>query len=527
MTRTKLPLLLCILLALLTPSTFAVGKAKHVVVVVMDGLRPDSVTAEDMPNLAKMAGGGTFFTRHHPVYVSSTEVNGTALATGALPRRSGVMANREYRPDVELLVPVDTQSEWAAWKGDQISDGKWIRVETLPQIVRAAGGKTVVAGTKPVAMLWDRSWQNRTVEQPTLYNGDTIPGALKDSLVAGFGPIPLSPDNRLFANVAQDHWTVRVLIEKLWGNGLPALSVLWLSEPDYSKHGAGPGSKNARAGLKSSDDCLGKVLAALDERKLRDQTDVFVVSDHGFSTVAAGVDVFDDLTRKGGFDLGGLFLDKPEKGSILTVGLGGSSMYYVIDHDPDLIARLVKHLQGTVYTGVIFTKDGLEGTFKLADAGLDTPNAPDVLISMRWSAEKPPREGAMPGALLADGKSYRAGAGTHSSLSRFDMNNTLIAAGPDFKAGFRNQAPSASHDLAPTVLDILGIPVPKAGMDGRVLREAYVDAKDTDVPQVETTILRAKRQLDKKLWQQYLKVSKVGNLTYLDEGNAGAGPEGK
>jgi arylsulfatase A-like enzyme len=526
MTPTKLPLLLLTLLAF-APSALAAGKARHVVIVVMDGLRPDSVTAEDMPNLSRLATSGTFFTRHHPVYVSSTEVNGTALATGARPARSGVLANREYRPDVELLAPVDTQNEWAAWKGDQVSNGKWIRVETLPQIVRAAGGKTVVAGTKPVAMLWDRSWANRTVDQPTLYNGDTIPGALKDSLVASFGPIPTSLDNRLFPNVAQDHWTTRALIDKLWANGLPALSVLWLSEPDYAQHGAGPGSKVARAALKSSDDCLGKVLAALDQAKLRDQTDVFVASDHGFSTVAQGIDVFDDLTRKGGFDLGGMFVEKPEKGSILTVGLGGSSMYYVTDHDPELTARLVKHLQGSLYTGVIFTKGGSEGTFKLADAGLDTPNAPDVLISMRWSAEKPNREGAMPGALLADGKGYRSGAGTHSSLSRFDMNNTLIAAGPDFKAGFRNQAPSASHDLAPTVLDILGIPVPKAGMDGRVLREAFADATDADVPAVETTVLRAQRQLDKKLWQQYLKVSKVGNLTYLDEGNAGAGPEGK
>lgn len=520
-------LALALALALLSPSSYAAGKAKHVVVVVMDGLRPDSVTAEDMPNLAKLATGGTFFLRHHPVYVSSTEVNGTALATGARPNRSGVMANREYRPDVELLVPVDTQSEYAAWKGDQVSGGKWIRVETLPQIVRAAGGKTVVAGTKPVAMLWDRSWQNRTPDQPTLYNGDTIPASVKDSLVASFGPIPTSPDNRLFANVAQDHWTTRALIEKLWSGNLPALSVLWLSEPDYAQHGSGPGSKVARAGLKSSDDCLGKLLAALDERKLRDQTDVFVVSDHGFSTVAIGVDVFDDLTRKGGFDIGGLFVDKPEKGSILDVGLGGSSMYYVTDHDPDLIARLVKHLQNTVYAGVLFTRDGLEGTFKFADAGLDTPNAPDVLMSMRWSAEKPPREGAMPGAVLADGKSYRTGAGTHGSLSRFEMNNTLVAAGPDFKPGFRNQSPSASHDLAPTVLDILGIPVPREGMDGRVLREAFTDAKDSDTPTVETTVLRAQRQLDKKLWQQYLKVSKIGTLTYLDEGNAGPGPEGK
>src|SRR4051794_41204056 len=84
----------------------AQGKAKHVLIVVMDGLRRDSVVEADMPNLSKLAEGGTFFAAHHSVYVTSTEVNGAALATGMRPGGSGVVGNREYRPDVELLQPV-------------------------------------------------------------------------------------------------------------------------------------------------------------------------------------------------------------------------------------------------------------------------------------------------------------------------------------------------------------------------------------------------------------------------------------
>src|SRR5438045_1471916 len=109
----------------------AQGKAKHVLIVVMDGLRRDSVVEADMPNLSKLAKGGTFFAAHHSAYVTSTEVNGASLATGMRPGGSGVVSNREYRPDVELLQPVDTQSEWAAWEGDRISGGKWIAAKTL------------------------------------------------------------------------------------------------------------------------------------------------------------------------------------------------------------------------------------------------------------------------------------------------------------------------------------------------------------------------------------------------------------
>jgi arylsulfatase A-like enzyme len=523
--RIRTLLLSVVVLGLVVPASVvrAAGKAQHVVIVVMDGLRRDSVVEADMPNLSKLAKEGTFFAAHHPVFVTSTEVNGTALATGMRPEHSGVTANREYRPDVELLQPVDTQGEWAAWKGDQVTGGKWINAKTLPQLVRAGGGKTVVAGTKPVAMLWDRSWDGRTIEQPTLYGGDTIPAALKDRLVQAYGPIPPSRDNRYFANVAQDHWTTKALTEKLWADGVPTLSVLWLSEPDYSQHGTGTGSKVAREALASSDDCLGQVLSTLDRLKLRDSTDVVVVSDHGFSTVALGVDIWDDLHRHG-FDVTGGFLEKPEKGDILMVGLGGSATFSVIGHDPEVIAKLVKHLQTTPYAGVLFTKDGAEGTFKLSDAGIDSPNAPDVMMTMRWTAETPRREGGMPGLLLASDKGYRSGAGSHGSLSRFELANVLVMAGPDFKQGFRDETPSGNSDVTPTVLSILGMKSDQP-LDGRVLREALVDEKG-EAPKTETQVMRATRDVGSKKWAQYLKVSTVDGRRYFDEGNAGAGPEG-
>src|SRR5437667_12884978 len=73
--------------------------AQHVLIVVMDGLRRDSVTPEQMPTLYALSQQGVFFNAHHPVYPSSTQVNGTALATGMKPGNRNVIANREYRPE--------------------------------------------------------------------------------------------------------------------------------------------------------------------------------------------------------------------------------------------------------------------------------------------------------------------------------------------------------------------------------------------------------------------------------------------
>ena len=503
-------------MAVLISVAEAAGKAKHVVIVVMDGLRPDSITAVEMPNLAALAGSGTFFANHHSTYISTTEGNAAALATGMQPRRGGIIGNREYRPEIDPLLPVDTQGAWNVWKGDQLSGGKWVAAETLPEIVRRRGGKTAVAGTKEVALLWDRHIEGRTADGVDVFGGEVIPGELRDQIVAKLGPLPPAKDGRYFSNNDQDLWTTQVLIEKLWVRGLPTLSVLWLSEPDYAQHSSGPGSPVARLALRNSDKCLGRMLAALDATGQRGDTDVFVVSDHGFSTIAQGVAVQSDLAQQG-LNVGGGFLDEPQRGSILMVGLGGSMLFYVIDHDRAIATKLVNYLQTTSYAGVIFSRDGLEGTFPLSQAGIDVPSAPDVILSMRWGAGTLPRAGAMPGLLIIDASNSAVGLGMHGSLSRFDMHNTLVAAGPDFKVGFKSATPSGNSDLAPTILDILGM-APDEAMDGRVLSEAYV-AAGQEAPQVETQTIHASRAS----WQQYLKISKVGPQAYLDEGNAGDG----
>jgi arylsulfatase A-like enzyme len=101
-------------------------------------------------------------------------------------------------------------------------------------------------------------------------------------------------------------------------------------------------------------------------------------------------------------------------------------------------------------------------------------------------------------------------------LSPFDTHNTLIAAGPDFKASFVSDVPSGNIDIAPTVLDVLGVTPPSA-MDGRVLREAMTGGAAP--PKPEQTTYKAARDLSARRWQQYLTVSRVGPVVYFDEGN--------
>jgi len=512
----SLSLVACLAQLLLTATGLAAEKAEHVVLVVWDGMRPDFVSAQYTPTLYELAQKGTFFANHHPVYVSSTEVNGTALATGCYPNRSGVIANSEYRPEIGWLGPNATEGLEMIRRGDLATGGKYIRVPTMCEIVQAAGFPTTVAGTKPVALLHDRAPRKSTgvgKDSVVIYNGRVMPSSLQ-AQIEKVNDDKKFPTNTI-PNTGRDEWTVKALREVAWKKAVPKLSVVWLSEPDASQHNASPGSDNALAALESSDKRLASILKFLEEKKIREKTDVMIVSDHGFSTIARGFELA-DILKKQGFKATKKFEDA-EPGDVMVVGLGGSAMLYVVDHEEEVIRKLVDFLHGSEFAAVIMSRLPIDGTFPLSAVRMDAPDtAPDLLVSFKWTDEK--NEFGAPGFVLSEGG--KRNAGTHASLSRFDMHNTLIGSGPSFRAGFINELPSSNADVAPTILSILGVK-PPSPMDGRVLSEALVGGKaPSGKPKTETA--KASRTIGLRQWDQYLKTTTFGGAFYVDEGNGGS-----
>ncbi len=482
---------------------------RHIVVIVWDGMRPDFVSEETTPTLWKLAREGVTFRNHHAVYPSATMVNGTALVTGVYPGKNGVIANYEYRPEIDRSRSINIESQAAVSRGDEVSGGKFISVPTITELVQRAGGRTVIASAKTVGLLLDRHAGIGTAKNcVTLFAGQTLPRDVLIPIVAALGPFPS-------AHLQRDAWTTKAVTDLLWKDGLPALSVLWLGEPDLTEHESAPGAPPALAAIKSSDENLAALLSALDKQAVRETTDLFVVSDHGFSTIRRSIDLRKILSGAG-FVAKTEFDDEPKPGDIMLVGNGGSVLFYVIGHEAALVHRLVEFLQQSDFAGVIFTKQGLPGTFRLDDAKIDNPNAADVVMAFRWNDSK--NQFGTPGMIDADWQ-REAGKGTHATLSRFDMHNTLIAAGPDFRRGQTDDLTTGNVDLAPTILHILGIKLAQ-GMDGRVLSEAMVSVDQVAAGRkTETKTIEAKKDFATGTWRQSMKISRVGSTTYLDEGN--------
>ena len=486
---------------------------RRVVLMVWDGLRPELISDEATPTLARLAREGVFFTRHHPVYPSSTEVNGTALVTGCYPGHSGLIANKEYRPAIQPLKTFATESLDAMRRGDELTGGRYLRVPTLPELLHAAGEPTAIAGTKLVTAVLDRAARPDGADSVVLFEGHTLPESFAAPLARQVGQ-PF-PSEIHFPNVEPDAWTTRALTDVLWKRaegGPPRFSVLWMSDPDYTQHQFGPASPPSRRALASADANLAAVLRSLDERGLRASTDVLVVSDHGFSTIGRGVDTVRALTEAG-FRAAREYKTPPARGDVLINGLGGTVFLYVAEHDADTVRRLAAFLEGSDFAGVIFTRDALPGTFPMSAAHIDSPDAPDLAVAMRWNDDK--NEAGLPGTVVSDG-GRKPGQGTHSSLSRYDLHNTLVAAGPDFRQGWRDELPTGNVDVAPTIAHLLGLKdAPK--MDGRVLTESLRESEGQPSPAPPAT---ERLQVQDASWTQYLQVTRFGGVDYLDEGNS-------
>mgnify|MGYP003693627891 CR=1 FL=1 len=69
-----------------------------------------------------------------------------------------------------------------------------------------------------------------------------------------------------------------------------------------------------------------------------------------------------------------------------------------------------------------------------------------------------------------EAKTAQIGVAGHGTSSPYDIHNTLIAAGRTFASARASEVPTSNVDLAPTLLRLLGLPVPQT-MTGRVIEE--------------------------------------------------------
>ncbi|WAC75725.1 ectonucleotide pyrophosphatase/phosphodiesterase [Roseateles sp. SL47] len=230
------------------PSTGpAAATRPPVILVSIDGMRPDYLNRSITPNLSRLAANGVRAEAMIPSFPSKTFPNHYTLVTGLRPDHHGVVDNTMEDPRIPgerfTLSNTTAVGDRRWWDG---AEPVWVTAEKHK--VRTA------------TMFWPGSEAAIHGVRPTRY--------------ATF-------DGKVSANARTD--TLLGWLDGGKAQGLGFLT-LYFDDVDHAGHEQGPDSPMVNDALAKVDQALGRLLDGLAARKL--EANIIVVSDHGMASVS-------------------------------------------------------------------------------------------------------------------------------------------------------------------------------------------------------------------------------------------------
>jgi arylsulfatase A-like enzyme len=211
-------------------------QATRVLILSIDGLRPDAISLAPMPNLLALMQNSAYTLNAQTVLPSVTLVSHASMLGGVCPSKHGVDWN-DYLPENGYASGTD-----------------------LFDIAHAAGLQTVMyVGKEKLRQLTEPS----STDIFTFIND-------RDLVIT----------ERLIADFPQDF----------------GLMFIHFPTPDWMGHEYGWMSSQQLSVVFRADEALGKILAELDARGLREETLIIITSDHGGHDTTHGTDFIEDMT---------------------------------------------------------------------------------------------------------------------------------------------------------------------------------------------------------------------------------------
>jgi len=220
----------------MTPTLMTPPRASRVLILSIDGLRPDAISLAPMPNLMALMQNGAYSLTAQTVHPSVTLVSHSSMLAGLCPDKHGVDWN-DYEPEKGYAIGTD-----------------------LFDLAHANGLRTVMYVGKE---------KLRQVTEPT------------------------STDNFVFINNRD-----LVITEQLLADFPQDFGVLFIHfpTPDWMGHEYGWLSPEQLSVIQHADEALGQILGALDARDLRAETLIIISADHGGHDTTHGSRMPEDMT---------------------------------------------------------------------------------------------------------------------------------------------------------------------------------------------------------------------------------------
>lgn len=423
-------------------------KDRHVVVICVDGLPAYLLDDPNvpMPAIRGLARAGVQAEGMVPANPSVTWPNHSSMTTGCWPDRHGVLFNGVLeRPGPGLPVTVNPRKDQA----------ELIFAPTVYDVLHQRGFSTAAINwpcTRNCATLDDNfpdvpeALDHTT---PRLIESLKRAGVFTDDTIAGFGKM-----NALARDVIWTQAACQVIREHK-----PHLTYLHLLNVDGTHHKYGPLTPAGYTAVAFADTCVRDVLDAIEAAGIREQTTIFIVSDHGFISIPQTLQPNVVLRKAGLLTVEGT---KVTSARVHTVPEGGIAMVYLTvpesrEQDRARVIELFEEQEGIagVVTPDQFSKYGLPQP-------ADYPQMADLVLSAKDGY-------GFSGSATGDEFVVKSEAtlGTHGFLSSNErMRATFIASGAGVRRGARIGVID-NIDLAPTIARRFGVAFESAA--GKVL----------------------------------------------------------
>ena len=405
--------------------------AKHVVLITIDGSRPDFYldSSWHADNIRALMASGAYAKGVNSVFPSMTYPSHTTIVTGVQPAKHGIYYNTG-------------PGEKVYWNDSSIK---------VPTIWGAATAK----GMTVASLLWPVS-----ADAPVAYD---IPdnGSLGEAQREQFSK-PAGFVDELRANVfggaAHIEYGRDVNVAKIAAyviaKAKPNLMTIHFFSVDHNEHMQGREGDQVRAAVRGADSAVGIVMNALKSAGIWDSTVLIITGDHGFMTVTTQVNPNVWLAQAG------LITDlKQGQWRAMFYSVGGASYLYVKDKEAlTSVEQILRKLPDTVarYVRVIDRKllDKIGGN-------------PEVALALSG------QNGAAFGNAV-DGPAVRPGhGGQHGYFPDFyEIRTGYVAHGPGIRKGAVIEEMN-QRDQAAIIARLLGLDFPSA--DGRVPKGLIVN----------------------------------------------------
>jgi predicted AlkP superfamily pyrophosphatase or phosphodiesterase len=424
-------LLACLCVAAWRVTAVADQPARHVVMISIDGMRPQSYaegSAFRLPAIRRLMQRGAWSRGVTGVMPTVTYPSHTTLITGVPPAIHGIYDNRITDPENQ------SGMAWYWYARD-------IKVMTLPGAVRAKGG-TVGAVSWPVTVGMDLDYnipemlRSRHPENLELMDALSFPPHLLDAYARATGtaiPWPATDADR--AGMAS--W--------IFGSFRPTLLLLHIFDSDSMSHEHGPDSPEAIEAVERADTLVGKFVDQVTALHLESSTDFVIVSDHGFLPLTQVVNLNAALKREG-------LIQTSEKGAITSWDAyvhssGGSGYVFLKRPEDETLSRRVRGVLDALAADPAMGIDRVWSRADLAVAGA----RPDASFAVTM------KRGSYLGWDLASITTSLATKGGHGYDASFpELRASLVMAGPDVPAaGDIGVVPMTK--IAPTIAKWLGV----------------------------------------------------------------------